>query len=254
MQQGKRELPQDCQLTFQQELHRSFIYVNQWKEKQKLTTKNTLSSEVRNMPEWNTTFQYPLQSKARKTSLNLNGASTQHNRRPENFPLHRPLHIQRWEDWNTPMSWNQGRSRVCVLESQPSDRGSWAHSLRYPGVVGQVAHMAPASIPQPHPGHRERGSGAWVQSLPCRDAHDSSLCLSTCDGRSCAITPDTERRQLYNRDSPWPPSSCYSSHACDPGHEARAHHPSDNSSYGRSKAAMTPDAKEAARKAQSLSS
>ena len=51
MQQGKRELPQDCQLTLQQELRRSFIYLKQWKEKQKLTTKNTLSKEVSNMPE-----------------------------------------------------------------------------------------------------------------------------------------------------------------------------------------------------------
>lgn len=120
-----------------------------------------------------------------------------------------------------------------------------------------MAHTAPVSIPQPHPGHRQWDSGAWIQSLPCQDAHDSSPCPSTCDGRPCAITPDTERRQLYNQDSLWPPSSCYSSQACDlrdPGHEARAHHPSDNSSYGRSKAAMTPDAKEAARKAQSHSS
>ena len=71
------------------------------------------------------------------------------------------------------------------------------------------------------------------------------------------VTPDTERRQLYNRDSPWPPSSCYSSQACDsgdPGHEARARHPSDNRRYGRSKAAMSADAKAAARKAQSHSS
>ena len=119
--------------------------------------------------------------------------------------MHRPLHIQRWEDWNTPMSWNQGSSRVSVLESQPSDHGSWAHSLREPGAVGQVAYTAPASIPQPHPGHREWGSGTWIQSLPCRHAHDSSPCPSTFDGRSCAITPDTERRQLYNRDIPGHP-------------------------------------------------